>query len=181
MHNVFIKTDTIKTKTFKLINSLTDHYPLFISLNRIKTFTAMESKTSINYDKLVKVAKEVNWDTIFFMQDPTEGSNTLIESIKNCVSLATVNIKIRNKRDDTKPRNKWITKVIIVSCNRKELLYEIQQKDIGNDRLKNDYKKYTKILNKVITEAKIKFDGEQMEKNQKNPRNLWKIIKTELG
>jgi hypothetical protein len=45
--------------------------------------------------------------------------------------------------------NKWITKGIRLSCERKRILYNILTKS-GDDTLKSYYKKYSTIVAKVI-------------------------------
>lgn len=57
----------------------------------------------------------------------------------------------------------------------------VWQIDAGNDRLKIEYKKYTKILNKVIPKDKMKVESEWIKKNQNNPKHLKEIIKPKLG
>ena len=50
-----------------------------------------------------------------------------------------------------------------------------------NDSLQSEYKNYVKYLNKVIENAKIKYDKDLIEKNSGNTRQLCKIINSELG
>lgn len=38
-----------------------------------------------------------------------------------------------------------------------------------------------KYSNRVIAEAKIKFESERIKKNKNNPKHLWEIIKSKLG
>ena len=42
--------------------------------------------------------------------------------------------------------------------------------------LKNEYKNYSKILDKVIKDAKFKFERNKIEKCSKDPKKLWEII-----
>ena len=51
--------------------------------------------------------------------------NELIKMIQLCIEKATIIKKsIRNSRNKI-PRKKWISKTIIVSCNKKEMLYKL--------------------------------------------------------
>ena len=52
--NIFIKTNNIKTKTFKLTNSITDHYIIFISIGKVSYSTNNEQLPSMNPNKLKK-------------------------------------------------------------------------------------------------------------------------------
>lgn len=50
-----------------------------------------------------------------------------------------------------------------------------------NQILKDDYKKYLKVLNRVIKDAKFKFEEKQIENSCKDPKKLWKFINTKIG
>ena len=63
----------------------------------------------------------------------------------------------------------------------KEKLYNIWKKDPNNTTKKDTYKNYLKILKQTINEAKNGYDKKQIEMNQNNQKNLWKIIKKKLG
>ena len=47
--------------------------------------------------------------------------------------------------------------------------------------LKNEYKNYSKLLDKVIKDAKIKFEINKIEKSIKDPKKLWEIFSNKLG
>ena len=50
-----------------------------------------------------------------------------------------------------------------------------------NENLQREYKNYVKCLNKVIKDAKIKYEEDLIEKNSGNSRQLGKIINKKLG
>lgn len=68
-----------------------------------------------------------------------------------------------------------------MSCNTKENLYNIWKKNPTNLTLKNEYKNYEKIFNKVIKDAKYKFENREIKRSSGNPRQLWNIINNKLG
>ena len=39
------------------------------------------------------------------------------------------------------------------------------------NNLKNDYKNYSKLLDKVVKDAKFKFERNKIEKSSKDPKN----------
>ena len=57
--NIFIKTDSINTKAFKLMVRITDHYPLFLVLKNKKLFPknidTKENTYYYNYKKLINI------------------------------------------------------------------------------------------------------------------------------
>ena len=62
------------------------------------------------------------------------------------------------------------------SCQTKETLYTLWRSNSDNVTLKSDYKTYLKLLNKVIKDAKIKHEKDQVESCGNNPKKLWKFI-----
>ena len=79
------------------------------------------------------------------------------------------------------PRKKWITSAIMVSCNTKEILYNISKRNPTCQTAKTQYTRYCKILNKVIKDAKYKFDYNTVKECGNNPKHLWNIINIKLG
>ena len=47
--------------------------------------------------------------------------------------------------------------------------------------MKNKYKTYDKILKRIIQDAKIKLDKNQVTEKSKNPKILWEYINKKLG
>ena len=173
--NVFIKIKDLKTETYKLKNSLTDHYPLFIAINKIKT-DSKDPHITLNYNKLKNTAATKNWNELMSIQDPNAATDELINKIKHCIEMAKT-----TKKDKNKGRKSWITKSIMKSCETKEFLYNLWQLDRYNEQLKSEYKNYAKILDKVILDAKIKYERNLVQSNLNNPKKLWEIINSKVG
>lgn len=86
-----------------------------------------------------------NWEKILSIQHPNK------------------TIKIKNRKNKNKIRHNWITSGIMISCDKKESLYNMCRLDPDNLILTSEYKNYTKFLIKVITNAKITFDNIKVE------------------
>ena len=71
-------------------------------------------------------------------------------------------------------RKNWISTAIIISCNKKEMLYKLWKMKSDCNDLKNEYKNYSKLLDKVIKDAKFKFERNKIEKSSKDPKNYGK-------
>lgn len=54
--NIFIKTNSMDTKPFKYCNLFNDHYPLFLSIKKIRHKNEKQNYQFINYSKLFKIA-----------------------------------------------------------------------------------------------------------------------------
>ena len=128
--NIFMKTSSLETKTFKLINSITDHYPIFVTVNKIKTISN-QPKTLINYHRLRNNAQTRDWNAIKSIQDPNLATDYFINEINICTDLAKTKIKGKKK-----PRKMWITQGILNSCYTKEHLYKLWKLEPKNEVLK---------------------------------------------
>ena len=128
--NIYIKLDKIAYKTFTLRIPLTDHFSLFMSLNKIRT---IENLKRINYNKLRANASTINWSELSQINHPNIALNNLIDKIKICPSKGEYTKK-SNKTNIMKPRKDWVTKAIMISSKIKEKLYKISKKDPNSNR-----------------------------------------------
>ena len=91
---IFIKLDKIPYKTFTLIIRLTDHFSLFMSLNKIRTIDNLHTIKRINYNKLRADASTINWSELSQINNPNIALNNLIDKIKICLSKAEYTKKL---------------------------------------------------------------------------------------
>lgn len=177
--NMYIKTDSIRTKSIKLANLFNDHYPLLLQIDELSISKVDNNFVSINYSKLEKVALSENWNSLLAIHDPNQATKSIINLISKCKQQSQQ--KIKNNRNKSTPRKAWITRSIIQSCNKKEILYNIWKADPKNQQKKTEYKEYSKLLDNIIKEAKQIHDREQMLANCSNSRKLWKLINEKIG
>ena len=177
--NIYIRTASIDTRTFKITIPFTDHYPLFLKLNKSPKEKKVNNKYHYNYSKLQNIALTKNWNIIESMHDPDEATEFLISEIQDCLEKSKEVFKTKN--NNRYPRKDWITKAIMISCEKKEQLYIKMRKEPNNNHIKLEYKNYIKRLNKVINEAKIKHERNLIKNNINNPKQLWKYINKKIG
>ena len=158
--NNFIKLDKIAYKTFTLRIPLTDHIPLFMSLNKIRTIKNLPTIKRINFNKLREDASTINWSELSQINDPNIALNYLIDKIKICLSKDEYTKK-PNKTNIMNPRKDWVTKAIMISIKTKETLYKIWKKDPNNNKKRDEYKKFTNILKDIVNKAKESYDNNQ--------------------
>ena len=177
--NIYIKTNSFTTESFKLLTPCTDHYLLFLKFN-MKPISKRENHYFYyNYDKLQKIALTKNWNIIKTMQDPIEATSSLIAELQNCLEKSKV--FYQNKSKKIKPRNEWISKAIIISCKKKVKLYFKMRKNPNNDKCRLEYKEYTKRLDKIIREGKNVHEKNFIKKNISDSKLIWKYIREKLG
>lgn len=81
--NVFLKTNDLKAKAYKLMSCFTDHYPLFVALSIEKHHENQNSNNSyIDFKKLNTECHRVCWDQLSNLNDPELAIEILIENIK---------------------------------------------------------------------------------------------------
>ena len=154
--NIFIKSNTFETTSYKLTNPITVHYTLLVNIDNVTLSTnTFQNLKPINYRKLIHIANSTYWNEILSIQDPEFAVEKLIELIQECTDKATT---INNKKRYNKslvPRKKWITSAIMKSCQTKETLYTLRRSNPDNVTLKSDYKTYFKLLDKVTKMLKL--------------------------
>ena len=150
---MFVKTNILDIKSFKLLSCITDHYPLILTCNVEKPqSTNKHYYHYIDYKKMHDVFKQIHdWDFIYSQQNPDTAIEILINEIKRIIQLSTTRKKAHKKHI---PRSKWIPPGIIKSCLEKEKMYKMWRQDSGNMTLKKTYQSYAKVLEKIILKAK---------------------------
>ena len=96
--NIFIKLDKIAYRTFTLRILLTDHFPLFMSINKIRTIENIDTIKHINYNKLRTAADSINCSELSLLNNPNLALNNLIDKIKICLCKAEYTKKLKKKK-----------------------------------------------------------------------------------
>ena len=99
--NIFIKLDKIAYRTFTLRMPLTDPFPLFMSINKLRTIENIDTIKHVNYNKLRTAADSINWSEVSLINDPNLALNNLIDKIKMCLCKAEYNIKTNKNKKQT--------------------------------------------------------------------------------
>ena len=152
--NIFIKLDKIIYITSTLKNPLNDHFPIFMSINKIRATKDAHAMNHINYNKLMTEAELINWSELSLINEPNLALNNLVSKIKICISKAEYSKK-DYKKNILYPRKNWITYVIIKSCVTKEKLHKLWRKGQNNTKKRENYRKFNLILKKIINKARV--------------------------
>lgn len=177
--NFYSKTKSFYTKAIKLENTFNDHYPLLLEIQKIDCKKVnKQSSNSINYIQLKKEATKIDWLSNLLIADPNEAIKKVIKLVDACITQAKT---VKKKQGKKTPRSPWISKEIIVLCNKKEILYKKWQSNVENEEVKREYKKFVVDLDKIIRQAKYRYEHDEIERNSNNPRRLYEIINYKLG
>ena len=131
--NISIKLDKIAYKTFTLRIPLTDHFPLFMSLSKIRTIENLYTIKRVNFNKLREDDFTINWSELSQINNPNIALNNVFDKIKICLGKAEYTKK-PNKTNIMNSRKDWVTKAIMISSKTKEKLYKILKKDPNNNK-----------------------------------------------
>lgn len=170
--HIFIKSN-LKSSAGKLMNLITDHYPVFISLfgNNIKCFPKV--KNEINKKRFISLCKIEQWHEIYEITDLEDALELLIRKIDTVYNKS---IKIIPKTQ--KSRKCWITPALINSVNEKNKLYKIWKSDICDNVKKEQYLQYERRLNNVLQSAKNRYDQKLIQ--GADTKKMWQYVNNRL-
>ena len=162
---------------------ISDHFPIFITVNKMLNKTAKTSKLMKTTKRIYKTDQinnfqeqinAISWLSVTDKQDTNESFNeftTQISKIYNqCFPIQTKYVKEKNIL------NKWMTSGLLKSSKQKQKLYKnlLKNKTVENE---NKYKKYAKEFNKLKEKAKINFYSNKVIANETNLKKLWSTMK----
>lgn len=128
--------------------------------NNIENFKlALES---LDWENILKNNKDINYNYNTFHQ-------TLINNLDNCIPKKVIKIKNNYKKH-------WLTVGIKKSCYNKRLLKSHIIRS-NNKILTDYYKKYEKILKKVITTSKKLHYINKIKKSNNKIKTMWHIVR----
>ena len=97
--NIFIQLDKIAYRIFILHIPLIGHFPLFMSINKLRTIENIDTIKHKNYNKLRTATDSINWSELSLINDPNLGLNNLIDKIKMCLCKAEYKIKTNENKN----------------------------------------------------------------------------------
>jgi hypothetical protein len=185
--------DTIFMDTFKydshsassLSNGLSDHEAQLLTIVQSTNYGDEYTKhsyrkinTSTINDFLIQLSHE-NWDSVIGEKDVKLSFNSFFNSFliifNSCFPIIH---RVSTKRKNLKTA--WITKGIRISCKHKRELYMLTKENADLSR-KLHYKRYCKILSKVIIAAKKMSYDNHIKMSHNKMKSTWKIVNIETG
>ena len=102
-----------------------------------------------------------------------KATNYLIDKITESLDIvAPIETKTFNEKHD----NDWITPGISTSLAQKARLYKKHKASATNPTLKNKYRTYKNLLDKVIREAKAMSTEQELVDSENDTRKIWGIL-----
>ena len=181
--NIFINTFKFNNfSVYPTINGLSDHDAQCLILHDILKYK-LNANALFNrkFDKLSiadfnnKLSYEL-WDNVFSENDVNTSFNnflnTYLKLFNSCFPL---------KKRQCKPNNKaWLTQGIKTSCLNKRKLFIIQRNS-NDPNLTVHYKKYCRILTRLIKLAKQKHYNSLISCSNNRNKTIWNIINSSVN
>jgi hypothetical protein len=129
-------------------------------------------------DFLFQLSHE-NWDSVIGEKDVNLSFSSFLNSFliifNSCFPISHRAFSNRNGS-----KIAWITKGIKSSCKRKRELYTLMKKNLDIS-MKLYYKRYSKILSKVIIAAKRMAYDNHLKRSHNKMKTAWKFVNLETG
>lgn len=169
--NMFLKSSKTNTQSYTIKTLITDHYPLFATLDFNRNIEIEPKRKSyLSYKRVKILAERECWSDVLSLQEPEFAMNLLIKKVQNIVDSSRIIVKNNKRHTNRKP---YISAGILKSIHTKEKLYLKWSKDKENQILERKYKNYVKILDRVIRKAKLMYDTKKLQEIQiKGQKNL---------
>jgi exonuclease III len=179
--NIFIdELQFINYEVSTLTNGLSDHEAQLLTL---QLSSHCSNKTNIPFIRVIsdynvldfnmKLSYE-EWELVFKNNDVNISFNYFLNILLNHFYAS-----FPLKKTQANKQKSWITAGIKTSCRNKRLLYA-EVKKSSNPLVNAYYKKYCKILNRVINLAKKMAYDHQINFSKNKARTSWKIINNEV-
>ena len=167
-----------------IINSLSDHFPVFYieDLKQPKHRLPDKITRNINSNTIppfCKFLKSTNWGSDINECSPKLAFDNFVELINSARDVAFPEIKVKQKVQNF-THCPWMSKGLIVSQKRKEKLFTKKVKNPTNS-YKQTFKTYNTMYNKLRRAAKKMYYNKQFDKFAKNCKQTWSVIREIIG
>ena len=176
LDNLFVNDCSIVKKSGIVIEDLSDHLPVFVSLTVEVTTEKYNSKIKRVYDKakspLLRQYLSLSLHNFERHTDANEACKELIHSYTNGVEKYSKTIRTSSRKTALKP---WISPALLCSINKKNSLYRKLLKKHSKENIEN-FRKFRNILTRLLREAKRMYYENTFEKNKNDSRKTWNTL-----
>lgn len=131
-----------------------------------------------NNDIMLSLVERETWKDLYEETNVNSMYNKFVDTFMFHFNIA---YPLCYKKFHSKPlQNTWITKGILISCNRKKELHTLSRTEKSPEFL-NYFKRYKNILNRVIRMAKMRKNDSLIMNSSNIQKTMWKVINMETG
>lgn len=170
-----------KINSIILEHSLTDHDPILLNITLGNNTLPLERQNFYqvtNHNKVSRLLERERWDGVLQHWNSDVCTSNFINKIKTIISSSTTDRVISSKKRLIKP---WMTSGLLVSIRTRDYLKKKYTLNGNSQYLLNKYKIYRTMLSKLIKNAKYLHYKGLAQKNAKDPKKLWGVIREATG
>lgn len=167
-------------KGYVIESSITDHYPIALSINDNTQHNYTDNNTLrqklkkiTDFNGMTLQLQQTNWTNILNSRDANYIAEQIIQKIKVAMALNTTLKIISSKNYAIKP---WITQGLLHSIRRRDKLAKILKRQPLNTALEIHYKNYRNKLTELIRETKKNFLKNMVDANNNNIKKVWENV-----
>ena len=163
--------------SFVINFDLTDHFPVMFNAERKNQIINHQNETKnnsikrINFERLNRLADEVDWDNTLNIEGTQNATEYLVNKIIELIKRSEMPVIYRNHRRKIKP---WISNALVVSIKKRDKMKKNLRNNPSNENLE-EYKKYRNQLNKLIKITKNNYYKEKINENPTDMRKIYKL------
>ena len=179
------------TNKFLLLEDISDHLPIFATINNKPITKKCEPIYYRNFNKLndenfmKECSNEIQKLQLEFSDKPNTDIHTEFQSLNNTLTK-TIDKYLplqRLSKKATKLKQKpWLSKGILKSSKVKNRLYKkLVKTNFRNTDLHSKYKQYRNILTHIIDAAKQKYYQKQLFTSKNDSKRTWQVLNDLIG
>lgn len=166
----------LKSHTFVLNSTITDHNAVLLCLYQVHRKCRPQSyATKLEVKAICDKLKSTDFGFVTEMDDPNQAMDTFVRLLQDVITENSTIVKIPRKKRIIRP---WITPGLLRCIQNRDRLHKESQTSPDNESLKLTYTRYRNHCNDLLKRLKIQHDKSELDKNSKNNKKLWEVIKT---
>ena len=180
LDNIFVKTSKGFSQSGLFYCEISDHLPVFCLLFDHKTDVTqkwrIEKKRKITDENVSCLNEDLlseNWNDVIICDDVESAFEVFWNKFYYLFNKHFPYVQLNDKRKGNHP---WITRGILRSIKRRNVLYKRSMKKRSPDNVEK-YKKYRNKLTSIIRYSRRLFYSKRFESANGNISTTWKIVK----
>ena len=176
-----LKLDKMKFQSYVIHASLTDHFPIMLNISNTSDskLTEIGKKgerivSFVDRERLDGLLTSEGWERVLSCEDPNRATTDFVDSFLNYVGLST---ETKSHVCCYKKIKPWITEGIITAIKHRDKLKRNLIKKFRQEQ-EQVYRDYRNMLKKLINKTKNDYYRDQINKNGKNTKKIYQIIKS---
>ena len=167
-----------------LTQDISDHCFTFSSINLKKEKVAKVNKSArsfsdLNISKFYESLSNIGWSDVLDCQDPENAYNIFWDLFSTLFNLHFPLRQFKFNKNFHK-LNSFMSTGLLTSRRKKLKLYKLYLSDKTGLNFSN-YKSYRNLFNKLIKASKKLYYENELQKNQKDPKAMWKILNESIN